>query len=124
VKPEHREEAWEWISKRAYYDELHGSDVLIVNLARPLTMVYGLGLADADGRAIEASIPELRRFLAFLTQVDPLFPSWEFVFVGGLQDQMLHPRYKAKLARYYEQWKRFKAQEGSPNTPEKTPRVE
>jgi hypothetical protein len=42
-----------------------------------------------------------------LTEVDPFFPSWEYALTGS--DEVFHPRFRRKMARYYEQWQRFKA---------------
>jgi hypothetical protein len=82
--------------------------------ATALKQMYGVPLALDNSEAfLSRTLPELRRFVSFLTEVDPYFPSWEFTFVGDMSDTMLHPRFKVKMARYYEQWKRFKAEQGS-----------
>jgi hypothetical protein len=54
--------------------------------------------------------PEGRQFVAYLTKTDPYFPSWEFACPGTLEDYAMHPRFRAKLARYYEQWRCFKSE--------------
>jgi hypothetical protein len=46
--------------------------------------------------------------VSFVTEVDPFFPSWEYNYFGD--DEIMHPYYKQRIARYYEQWKRFKAE--------------
>ena len=56
------------------------------------------------------SEPEVLRYIAYLTQVDPYFPSWEFTFVGPDRDAVMHPRFVAKILKYGEYWKRFKAE--------------
>lgn len=61
------------------------------------------------GTYITHSLPEVKRFIAYLTEIDPSFPGWEFTYVGDTRDAMLHPKFRAKMARYYEHWKQFKA---------------
>ena len=62
---------------------------------------------------IEASA-EMRTFASYLTKADPSYPSWEYTYIGDvLWAPVMHPRFKQKIARYYEQWKQFKAQRGS-----------
>ncbi len=55
--------------------------------------------------------PEINRFMTYLTWVDPWFPSWEFTDYGYGWQAAFHPRFKAKMARYYEVWKEFKARD-------------
>jgi hypothetical protein len=52
--------------------------------------------------------PAFNGFIAFLTDKDPFFPSWEFTYVGPLRTQTFHPRFQAKMARIEEAWKEFK----------------
>jgi len=46
------------------------------------------------------AIPLRRPFIAYLTEIDPTFPSWEFPSTTGDSD-VLHPRFKEKIARYH-----------------------
>jgi hypothetical protein len=53
---------------------------------------------------------EMKRFFSYMTVVDPTYPSWEFTSDGiHGADSTLHPRFRQKIARYYECWKEFKA---------------
>jgi hypothetical protein len=45
--------------------------------------------------------PRMEQFLSRLTDLDPTFPSWEFPSTAS-QDDMLHPRFWAKIQRYQE----------------------
>jgi hypothetical protein len=52
--------------------------------------------------------PIIIDFIKFLTSVDPTFPRWEYSYSGFFQNvQVVHPKFKAKMARYHEQWKKF-----------------
>lgn len=51
------------------------------------------------------------QFIAFLTEVDPYFVCWEFCAPPDPSDAVFHPRFRVKMDRYYEQWKRFKTQQ-------------
>jgi hypothetical protein len=66
---------------------------------------------------IEA-IPEFRKFVTYLTEKDPYFPSWEYTYVSYMgSDEALHPGFRSKIARYYEQWKNFKKELSKSNIP-------
>jgi hypothetical protein len=56
----------------------------------------------------ERACEELLKFVTFMTDVDPSFPSWEYSYAGYQPVQILHPAFKKKMARYYEEWKKFK----------------
>ena len=75
-----------------------------------LETAYGLRLTSKDKLTDEA-----RRFVAYLTEVDPRFPSWEMTYHHTWQDYALQQRFRVKLARYYEQWIRFKTQDSTTN---------
>jgi hypothetical protein len=52
------------------------------------------------------------KFVRFLTKTDPYFPSWEYCHVGRPDfDQVLEPRFRARIERLREQWIRFRASE-------------
>jgi hypothetical protein len=52
------------------------------------------------------------KFVQFLTKTDPYFPSWEYCHVGRPDfDQVLEPRFRARIERLREQWIRFKTSE-------------
>jgi len=59
-------------------------------------------------QTLTEATPEMREFITYLTNVDPYFPSWEYTYSGNARDEVFHPRFKNKIARYYEQWLRFK----------------
>jgi hypothetical protein len=49
-------------------------------------------------------------FVRFLTVNDPYFPSWEYCHVARPNfDEVLEPKFRARIDRYHEQWLRFKA---------------
>jgi hypothetical protein len=57
----------------------------------------------------EYACPKLRKFVTYLTGIDPNFPSWEYSYSGFYAvTQVVHPAFKKKMARYYEEWKKFK----------------
>jgi hypothetical protein len=95
---------WAMLSAEFFDDRLENymSDWL-----QGLESLYGLRLKEEGNQARTA---EAQRFIAYLTGVDPYFPSWEFTTHGDWADSALHPRFQAKWERYYEQWKRFKAE--------------
>jgi hypothetical protein len=84
-----------------------------LNWMEILDTLYGLQLRGKrpGGGYLQALSPEGRRFVTYLTKVDPNFPGWEFPHHGW--EYFMHPRFKIKWQRYYEQWKRFKASEGN-----------
>jgi hypothetical protein len=58
----------------------------------------------------EGASAELKNFVTYLTEADPSFPSWEYSYCGFFpRIQVLHPAFKTKMARYYEEWKKFEA---------------
>jgi hypothetical protein len=57
----------------------------------------------------ERACAELVKFVTHLTAVDPTFPSWEYSYSGFYSvTQVLHPSFKKKMARYHDEWKKFK----------------
>jgi len=46
--------------------------------------------------------------MTYLTNVDPSFPSWEFASTLSEED-MFHPRFAAKMARYHAIWVQMNA---------------
>lgn len=109
---------WRDLSAQFFKDER----AMNFNWMTALDQLYGLGIKD---KQLWELSPEGRRFVTYLTEVDPYFPGWEFY--DHTLEYALHPRFKAKWERYYEHWKRFKASEGvavptSNNTPAPQPR--
>ncbi|HLG15428.1 MAG TPA: hypothetical protein VJH03_13140 [Blastocatellia bacterium] len=108
-----REQAWKEIQAEMLHDELpidNGSNLAF--LAMALEGFYRVKATKRYYTLIEAT-PEMREFVSYLTRIDPYFPSWEFTYIGLLtNDQALHPGFKQKIARYYEAWKKFKAERG------------
>ena len=103
---------WKRISSQFFED----SDAMSPNWIEILETLYGLHLKEKHSQALS---PEGRRFVAYLTKIDPNFPGWEFPHHSW--EYFLHPRFKTKWQRYYEQWKSFKASE---NTPPRNPDCE
>jgi hypothetical protein len=106
-KRKYCQEYWESISAELYADRLNA---IVSDWLYALESIYGLSLTD---KYVAIPTPEARQFTAFLTKVDPYFPSWEFIHHDRWADYALHPRFQAKWERYYEQWKRFKAESGT-----------
>ncbi|MBC7932500.1 MAG: tetratricopeptide repeat protein [Rubrivivax sp.] len=106
---------WEIASAEFFDDRLEGYRY---DWLRGLEAMYGFRLTEAKG-PVKVRTNEARQFVDYLTEIDPYFPSWEFTHQGNWVDYALHPRFKAKWERYYEQWKRFKASQGdaSPASP-------
>lgn len=53
--------------------------------------------------------PTIRQFVTYLTELDPYYPSWEYIDFGPPWDGLCHPRFQQKMMRYDEAWKRFTA---------------
>jgi hypothetical protein len=102
-----RDNYWKLLSQQFFDDDL---STWTWDLARSLEAIYGekLTIVTHFGMIthVEAT-PEMRRFVTFLTNVDPYFPSWEYTNCGLVYDQVLFPNFKAKMDRYHEQWVRF-----------------
>jgi hypothetical protein len=84
----------------------------IFQILQGLESVYGLSFFKTVNsyRSVEFLNPvEVQEFLAFLTKVDPYFPGWEFPGVNEY-NQSLHPNFRKKLARFYEDWNSFQAE--------------
>jgi len=113
ITREKRQEYWRWFSAKVLDDDIdtnHHSRWSVIALA--LEKFYGVKATvryytTPEIQVIKAS-PEMRQFVTYLTKVDPSFPSWEYTYTGD--DETLHPRFKQKIERYYEQWKQFKRQ--------------
>jgi hypothetical protein len=122
LKPTYNDrEAAKWIWQRwsaEYYQDdfyLHNSSQwALIALAfgqfygEPATKRYSIL---PSVMLIEAQ-PEMRKFITYLTNVDPYFPSWEYCLTAG-RTQVLHPLFKNKIERYYQHWKRFKSEQSS-----------
>jgi hypothetical protein len=113
-RPEWRKVRWEEIRAEVFDDQVrldNSSDWSLIALA--FEKFYGVKATKRSYTVTELieAVPEFRQFVTYLTKVDPSFPGWEYTYIGLLRrDQVLHPRFKEKIARYYEQWKRFKAE--------------
>jgi len=97
---------WKSVSARVFDDR----GAMSIDWMDLLEKIYGLRLKDKE---IQTLSTEGRQFVAYLTKVDPYFPGWEFPHHAW--GYMMHPRFKMKWARYYEQWKRFKASQNNTN---------
>jgi hypothetical protein len=114
ITRQEREDHWKWFSTLVFDDEvpfLGGSEWIGISIA--FEVLYGVKVTRRYNTTPKIQvinvIPEMRQFVTYLTQVDPFFPSWEYTYFGN--DGVMHPHYKQKIARYYEQWKRFKGME-------------
>lgn len=54
------------------------------------------------------SFTRANEFMIYLTNIDPNFPSWEFASTLSEED-MFHPRFAAKIARYHAAWVQMNA---------------
>jgi hypothetical protein len=54
------------------------------------------------------SFTRANEFVTYLTKIDPTFPSWEFASTLSEED-MFHPRFAAKMARYHAIWLQMNA---------------
>ena len=54
------------------------------------------------------SFSRANEFVTYLTKIDPTFPSWEFASTLSEED-MFHPRFAAKIARYHAVWLQMNA---------------
>lgn len=85
-----------WAVNFQAFEVLHGRKV-----AAPTNPFVGRGSAP----------PETVRFIAYLSQLDPNFPSWEYSYcpndAQGVVDEVMHPKFKAKINRYFEAWTQF-----------------
>jgi hypothetical protein len=117
AKREERERLWKEMSATVLNDEVTVDPMSQWTLyARAFAAFFGdrTALKARPGFKYGEAVPEMRQFVTYLTEVDPYFPSWEyFSFGGGAPEEVLHPRFKVKMARYYEPWKRFQAKQRS-----------
>jgi hypothetical protein len=81
-----------------------GSWATLISVA--LDQQYGTNLSVPFEKGYRKCGPEMEHFLSRLTEVDPTFPAWEFPSTTT-QDDMLHPRFAAKIRRYHEAWLRI-----------------
>jgi hypothetical protein len=72
------------------FDQYYGEDVLISHGGR------------------RPSFARANEFMIYLTNIDPSFPSWEFASTLSEED-MFHPRFAAKMARYHALWVQMNA---------------
>ena len=98
---------WQRVSSQ-FFDDI---DAMSLNWIEILDTLYGLQLKEKR-HGLQSLSPEGRRFVTYLTQVDPNFPGWEFPHHSW--EYVMHPRFRTKWQRYYEQWKRFKASQDNP----------
>jgi hypothetical protein len=68
---------------------------------------WRIGTPGPLGQTITQATPIVRQFITYLTDTDPSFPGWEYTYVGDPGDEVLNPRFRQKMARYYDEWKRF-----------------
>ncbi len=117
TKKELRKELWENLEAQFLHDYWHIRDKQNAGIsldwyiyAKALHKLHG---AETENPPIASAgredvRPEIRRFITYLTEIDPYFPSWEFVHPGFAWEGLTHPQFRQKIARYYDQWKTFK----------------
>jgi hypothetical protein len=114
AKPRDRENYWKQISAQVF-DDKRSLEGRWSFYAFALERLYGAKTTKPSKRAY-ALLPEpneeMRRFYTYLTDVDPFFPSWEYMYFGSEIAEPFHPRFRRKMERYYEQWRRFRGEEG------------
>jgi putative flippase GtrA len=99
--------------------ELQSDDHLTVELLTDLTIMFH-AFAHLYGENISVRFnpysgvveptPKLQAFVAYLTRVDPHFPSWDYFYPSPWMsgNQVLHPHFRQRVERYYGHWKAFK----------------
>jgi len=113
---ESRKELWKTISSEILYDSDNSLEwrvygFMVEKLHGVQTTIPGSGINPALKTAgVPQATAEWRRFRAYLTEIDPYFPSWEYTYVGLNQNEVVHPKVRQKIARYFEYWKRFQAE--------------
>ena len=95
-------------------------------VALGLDQIYGDGMAsplprnEQPPKSYSGEQPLIRTcalsmmngFISYLTRIDPTFPSWEFPSAGS-EDDMLHPKFREKLARYHEAFVKWEQSTGT-----------
>jgi hypothetical protein len=108
---EEQQGEWEMLQYSFFKDEYTSGGtardhwVGLIGLA--FEQYYGDQVLIARGHR-RPSFTRANEFMTCLTSVDPNFPSWEFASTLSEED-MFHPRFKAKIARYYAIWVQMNA---------------
>jgi hypothetical protein len=117
-----RERVWREISAQVFDDELSAHfNIALGVYIQGLEHLYGADVICRRGERRQDFCPEVRQFVTYLSKVDPYFPSWEYADRPPATSELLEPRFKAKVARYHEQWKNFEAERDRGNEPAKSP---
>jgi hypothetical protein len=99
--------------------ELQSHDHLTVELLTDLTIMVH-AFAHLYGEDIPVKFnpfsgvveptQEVSDFVAYLTRVDPYFPSWGYFYASPWMsgNQILHPNFRQRVAKYYEHWRAFR----------------
>lgn len=113
-KCESPEEIWAKLSAQFYKDDFgFCPDCPGSYYAEMLHTLYGENTITIDYAGDikrEWAIPGFNAFITFLTNKDPLFPSWEYTHLGWDSTEAFHPGYLAKMSRIEEAWKQFQAE--------------
>jgi hypothetical protein len=112
TQKEDRQQSWQYSEARFFKDDVMCSlDSWASFIARALDHIYGDQLTVQriyEGRSLgKICIDDtMSKFISYLTEKDPTFPAWEFPSTASWED-MFHPRFPAKIARYHQAWKEF-----------------
>lgn len=108
---------WLRLEKNMYEDD----DLTLFwwRIAQGMESLHKVNVTDRNGMPTE----EIRQFAIYLTEKDPSYPGWEYTYVAafGYPDQVAHPKFRQKIARFYEAWKEFKKQQLQPATQDTDP---
>ena len=111
-----RYSVWQGFVSQAFDDKTMLGDVTFLS-------VVAMAFAEYDGeKSVAVPVddkirtkayavsPEMKRFVTYLTEIDPSFPSWGFTLEGlSGYEAIVHPRFRQKIELYYGYWKQFKA---------------
>jgi len=111
-----REDYWRQISAQVFADQLIGGTRVSWSFyAFALRKLYGANTTVPD-KSLYSMFPDanhqMHRFFTYLTDVDPAFPSWEYVYLGLPGGDVFHPQFRRKMDRYYEQWQHWERRLG------------
>jgi hypothetical protein len=102
-----RQEYWATLEAQFRKDEYSCSlDSWATLVALAMDQEYGTHFS-VETTSGQACGPKMLVFLAQLTEVDPTFPAWQFPSTAT-QDDMLNPRFLAKIRRYHEAFAKMK----------------
>ena len=93
---------WNQFTRQAFddsYDLAVTGTILLVALA--FDQFFGERVIVRSESRIDV-VPQMHKFIAYLTYTDPTFPSWQFHTYGvDGRDSILHPRFRQKITQFY-----------------------